>query len=323
MASQFIQSLREHIRARNYSKRTEKTYVHWVLDFIRFHNRVHPQKLGVPEIVQYLEYLAVKRQVSPSTQRTALNALIYLYKHYFGRDESLLQLGSFKRATKPKKIPTVLTQHEIRLIFQHLQGDYLLCAKLMYGSGLRLMEACRLRIKDIDLDRLSIHIFEGKGKKQRITTLSEFCVSELKNQIAHARLCWQEDKLCHDWGGCYLPPALSRKYPNAPFEFSWQYLLPTKKRLVDERNENAIRRHHLHERSMQREFKRAVLKSGIAKQATCHSLRHSFATHLLERGADIRTVQEQLGHSDVRTTEIYTHVLNRGGRAVISPLTDI
>ncbi|WP_415884544.1 integron integrase [Neptuniibacter sp. QD72_48] len=323
MASPFIQSLREHIRARNYSKRTEKTYIHWVLDFIRFNNRTHPEQLGVPEIVRYLEYLAVTRQVSPSTQRTALNALIYLYKQYFGRDESLLQLGSFKRASKPKKLPIVLTQEELRRIFHHLHGDYLLCAKLMYGSGLRLMEACRIRIKDIDFNRLSIHIYEGKGNKQRITTLSELCVTELHKQIKYSKLCWEEDKVSEEWSGCYLAPALARKYPNAPFEFAWQYLFPTKKRLVDERNNNAIRRHHIHERSMQREFKRAVVKSGINKPATCHSLRHSFATHLLERGADIRTVQEQLGHSDVRTTEIYTHVLNRGGRAVISPLQDL
>lgn len=321
MASQFIQSLRDHIRARNYSKRTEKTYIHWVLDFIRFHNLVHPEKLGTREIITYLEYLAVKREVSPSTQRTALNALVYLYKQYFGREQ--LDLGSFKRASKAKKLPTVLTQEELRVVFGHLQGHYKLCAKMMYGSGLRLMEACRIRIKDIDFHRLSIHIYEGKGNKQRITTLSEFCVPDLRRQIESARRYWQEDRQSTDWAGCYLPPALARKYPNAPYEFAWQYLFPTHKRLVDERNNNALRRHHIHERSMQREFKKAVLKSQLSKSATCHSLRHSFATHLLERGADIRTVQEQLGHSDVRTTEIYTHVLNRGGRAVISPLGNL
>ncbi|WP_348703256.1 integron integrase [uncultured Neptuniibacter sp.] len=323
MASKFVNDLRQHIRARNYSKRTEQTYVYWVLDYIRFHNLKHPELMGQKEIVAFLEHLAINRQVSPSTQKTALNALIYLYKQFFGRDASLLQLGSFKQATKPKKLPVVLTQKEIQLLFSHLKGEYRSCAKLMYGSGLRLMEACRLRVKDIDFNRLSIFIYQGKGNKQRITTLSEYCVDDLKKQIELARYFWEEDKTFSEWNGCYLPHALAKKYPNAPFEFGWQYLFPAKERSIDKRENNAVRRHHIHDRSMQRAFKRAVNLSQINKPASCHSLRHSFATHLLERGADIRTVQEQLGHSDVRTTEIYTHVLNRGGRAVISPLGDL
>lgn len=323
MASRFIESLRHHIRARNYSKRTEQTYVHWVLDFIRFHNRQHPDRLGNQDIVSYLEHLAVNRNVSPSTQKTALNALAYLYKQFLNRNNFELEVGSFKRASKQKKLPVVLKQDELRAIFNHLDGECLLCAKLMYGSGLRLMEACRIRIKDIDFDRLSIHIYQGKGNKQRITTLSEFCVPELRLQINRARAFWEEDRRYSGWSGCYLPPALARKYPNAPFEFAWQYLFPAVKRSIDTRNNDEDRRHHLHERTMQRAFKKAVNASSIHKPASCHSLRHSFATHLLERGADIRTVQEQLGHSDIRTTEIYTHVINRGGHAVKSPLEDL
>lgn len=323
MSSPFIDQLRNHMRARNYSKRTEQTYVHWILDFIRFCGRSHPETLDQQAIIRYLEYLVIHRQVSPATQRIALNALAYLYKKFLGRDENWFKLDSFKRSSKAKKLPVVLTNKELRDIFAHLQGEYRLCAKLMYGSGLRLMETCRLRIKDIDFDRLSIHIYEGKGNKQRITTLSEFCISDLKAQIDLARIFWHEDKQKTNWSGCYLPPALARKYSNAPYEFGWQYLFPALKRSYDTRSNNELRRHHLHERTMQRKFKNAVRACNIIKTASCHSLRHSFATHLLERGADIRTVQEQLGHSDVRTTEIYTHVLNRGGQAVISPLGDL
>ncbi len=193
----------------------------------------------------------------------------------------------------------------------------------MYGSGLRVMEVCRLRIKDIDLDRLSIFVFHGKGRKQRITTLSESCATHLRHQIERARLAWHEDRESCEWTGVYMPGALNRKYPSAPFEFGWQYLFPASRRTTDPRYPGKIRRHHIYEQTLQRAVKKAVRASGINKPATSHSFRHSFATHLLERGADIRTVQEQLGHSDVRTTEIYTHVLNRGGHAVRSPLADL
>jgi len=323
MPSPFIQSIRDHLRARHYSKRTEQTYIYWILNYIRFHNREHPNNLTTVHIVQYLEHLALKQKVSPSTQKTALNALMYLYKQVLGWEASSLDLGNFHRAQTPKKLPIVLSQSELRLLFSHLQGEYLACAKMMYGSGLRVMEVCRLRVKDIDFERLSVTVNDGKGRKNRITTLSEACVADLQRQIEICQAYFQEDKAAEHWDGVYLPYALSKKYPNAPFEFSWQYLFPAKVRTTDKRENNAVRRHHIYDQSLQRAFKKAVLSSGINKPATCHSLRHSFATHLLERGADIRTVQEQLGHSDVRTTEIYTHVLNRGGRAVISPLKDL
>lgn len=322
MSSPFIQSIRDHLRARNYSKRTEQTYVYWILSYIRFHNKQHPSSLSSTHITQFLEHLVLNRNVTPSTQKTALNAIMYLYKKFLGWEETTIDLGDFKKAVKPKKLPVILSQSELRALFSHLQGEYLVCAKMMYGSGLRLMEVCRLRIKDIDFDRLSVMIHDGKGRKQRITTLSPACVEDLKRQIELARVYFQEDKTAERWDGVYLPYALAKKYPNAPFEFGWQYLFPAPKRSLDKR-EGKVRRHHIYDQSLQRAVKKAVNASGINKPASCHSLRHSFATHLLERGADIRTVQEQLGHSDVRTTEIYTHVLNRGGRAVISPLGDL
>ncbi|MGH1461109.1 MAG: integron integrase [Neptuniibacter sp.] len=322
MASPFIQAIRDHLRARNYSKRTEKTYIYWILSYIRFHHHQHPSQLGATDIVKYLEHLAVRHNVTASTQKTALNSLMYLYKRFLGKEDFELDLGDFQRATKPRKLPVVLSKDELRRLFLHLQGEYLVCAQMMYGSGLRLMEVCRLRVKDIDFKHLSVLVNDGKGRKQRITTLSEHCVNPLKRQMELALIYFEEDQLADRWDGVYLPFALARKYPNAPFEFGWQYLFPASKRTEDVR-ENKIRRHHIYDQSVQRAVKKAVNLASINKPASCHSLRHSFATHLLERGADIRTVQEQLGHSDVRTTEIYTHVLNRGGRAVLSPLGDL
>jgi integron integrase len=312
--------VRDHLRARQYSKRTEQTYIYWIIDYIRFHKMRHPAALNESDIVAYLEYLALHRNVTPSTQKTALNALMYLYRKVFGNSD--IDIGEFKQATRPRKLPVVLSQTEVRSLLQQLSGQNRLCAQLMYGSGLRVMEVCRLRVKDLDLERLAIVVREGKGYKQRITTLAESCVVQLQRQLQQVALFWEEDKAEPDWAGVYLPFALERKYPQAPTELAWQYLFPAPHRSCDPRS-GKIRRHHLYEQNLQRAVKRAVNHCGINKQASCHTLRHSFATHLLERGADIRTVQEQLGHSDVRTTEIYTHVLNRSGRAVRSPLADL
>ena len=320
MTSEFLQTIRDHLRARHYSKRTENAYIYWVGCFIRFHEYRHPNARGGEEITAFLEYLALQRNVSGATQKAAMNALVYMYKRVLGREE--LAIGTFSKASKPKKLPIVLSRTEIRQVLSHLQGNYLLCAQLMYGSGLRLMEVCRLRVQDIELDRMSVLVRNGKGHKQRITTLSDFCVPELRRQLQQVKIFWEEDCNASHWDGVYLPFALERKYPAAPFEYHWQYLFPATKRTEDKRSAK-VRRHHIYDQSLQRAVRKAVLRSAIEKQATCHTFRHSFATHLLERGADIRTVQEQLGHSDVRTTEIYTHVLNRGGRAVISPLNDL
>ena len=319
MPSPFITSIRNQMRTRHYSKRTEETYIYWILQFIRFNNKRHPKDMGETEISAFLEYLAVERKVSPSTQKTALNAVMYIYNKVLDKP---VEIKDFIYARPNKKLPVVLSRAEIKAIFAQLQGDYLSCANLMYGSGLRLMETVRLRVKDINFNNLSVFIMEGKGKKQRITTLAEQCVPVLERQLAIVKSYWEEDRQSEKWDGVYLPYALAKKYPHAPYELGWQYLFPAKNRTFDKR-EGKVRRHHLYEQSLQRAVKRAVNAAGINKPASCHSLRHSFATHLLERGADIRTVQEQLGHSDVRTTEIYTHVINRGGRAVISPLSEL
>ena len=320
MASKFLEQVRDHLRARQYSKRTEDTYLYWIRYYIRYSGNAHPAKLDDSHVIAFLEFLALKRNVSPSTQATALNALSFLYLKFLGRQR--MEVGDFARARKQRKLPVVLTREEVSRLLEQLQVPYRTCAELMYGSGLRLMEVCRLRVKDVDADRLALMVRDSKGQKHRVTTLAERSVPLLKDQLNLARAYWEEDKAAAHWDGVQLPHALERKYPSAPFEFAWQYLFPSPNRSVDKRS-GKVRRHHIYDQSLQRAVKKAVRAAGIEKPATCHTLRHSFATHLLERGADIRTVQEQLGHSDVRTTEIYTHVLNRGGRAVRSPLNDL
>jgi integron integrase len=320
MEAGFLPRMRDHLRARNYSKRTEEGYLYWARQFLRYHRCSNPANLDETAIAAFLEHLALNKKVSPSTQKTALNALVYLYRKVLGRDQ--LQVPSFSRASESRKLPVVLTREEVSRLLSALSGTHRLCAQLMYGSGLRLMEVCRLRVKDLDLPRLAILVRDGKGRKNRVTTLAETCLPGLQQQLESVRAYHQEDRNATHWDGVYLPFALDRKYPNAPFEYGWQYLFPARQRTLDKRSDK-VRRHHVNEQALQRAVKRAVHAAGIHKPASCHTLRHSFATHLLERGADIRTVQEQLGHSDVRTTEIYTHVLNRGGRAVRSPLSDL
>ncbi|VAW75521.1 Integron integrase IntIPac [hydrothermal vent metagenome] len=317
--SPFLNRLRDIIRTKQYSIRTEKCYVDWVRRFILFHNKRHPETLGETEVGEFLTYLAVKRQVSPSTQNQALNALVFLYRYMLERP--LGEILDAVRAKRPQRLPVVLVRDEVRSLFRHLDGPHWLPSCLLYGSGLRLMECLRLRVKDLDFEHLAITVRSGKGGKDRIVTLPEPSVEPLKRQLQAVRNLHEKD-LQDGFGAVWLPYALARKYPKAPKSWGWQYVFPASRRSVDPRS-GVTRRHHLDDSCLQRAIKLAVHKAGIIKPASCHTLRHCFATHLLERGMDIRTVQEQLGHKDIRTTQIYTHVLNRGGNAVVSPLADV
>jgi integron integrase len=307
------------MRTRHFSIRTERTYLYWIRQFLQYHARRHPKEMGGREVAEFLSHLAVRKRVAPNTQRTALNALVFLYVQVLGRNE--FNVSGYRFAQKPRKLPVVLSRAELDALFAHLDGVPKACARLMYGSGLRVMEVVRLRVHDIDFERLSLLVRDGKGSRQRITTLAERALPDLSRQLDRARHHYEEDRMNPDWAGVYLPHALARKYPAAPLEWGWQYVFAARDRSIDPES-GLLRRHHIAERTVQRAFTKAIRKAGIDKPASCHSLRHSFATHLLERGADIRTVQEQLGHSDVRTTEIYTHVIRRGGRGVVSPLDD-
>lgn len=312
--SPFLESVRHAIRTRHYSIRTEKAYLDWIKRFIYFHNKKHPSEMGTSEVTQYLTHLAVNRHVAPSTQNQALNALNFLYSKVLE-----LPLGELNavRAKRKQKIPVVLSVEEVKALLSHLDNQHWLIGCLMYGSGLRLMEAVRLRVLNFDTHHQCIHVFDGKGGKDRIVTLPQNLITPLKRHLQSVKYIHEKD-LADGFGSVYLPYALEKKYPNASKDWGYQYFFPAKERSVDPRS-GLVRRHHFGEQSVQRAVKKAVSSAGIIKHATCHTLRHSFATHLLERGMDIRTVQEQLGHKDVRTTQIYTHVLNRGGNAVKSP----
>jgi len=316
-SSPFLDHVSDVLRTRHYSIRTERSYLDWIKRFILFHNKQHPQNMGADEVVQFLTFLAVKRNVSPSTQNQALNALLFLYKQVL--NQPIDELHGAVRAKKKKKLPTVLTHDEVSRLLRQLDGVYWLAACLMYGSGLRLMECLRLRVMNLDFDRKAIFVMDGKGGKDRIVTLADQLVIPLKRHLEYVKNLHEKD-LADGFGEVYLPYALERKYPNAAKQWHWQYVFVASERGPDPRT-GVIRRHHVHEKTLQRAVRVAVRRAEINKPASCHTLRHSFATHLLERGADIRTVQEQLGHKDIRTTQIYTHVLNRGGNAVISPLS--
>jgi integron integrase len=314
--SPFLEEVRTTIRLRHYSIRTESSYLDWIRRFILFHGKRHPRDMAEPEVRAFLTHLAINRNVAPATQNQALNALSFLYKVVLERplDNSI----GFTRARKKQKLPVVLTRAEVQALLRGLSGHHWLAACLMYGSGLRLMECVRLRVMHLDFDHRAIRVINGKGGKDRIVTLADELVLPLRRHLEHVRSIHEKD-LNDGFGEVYLPYALARKYPNAPRQWAWQYVFPATQRSEDPRA-SIIRRHHLDEQALQRAIRQAVRRAGIEKPATCHSLRHSFATHLLERGADIRTVQEQLGHSDLRTTQIYTHVIGRGGNAVVSPL---
>ncbi len=317
--SPFLNSVRDAIRVRHYSIRTEQAYVGWVKRFILFHDKRHPNDMGEREVVAFLTNLAVSSQVSASTQNQALNALVFLYKIVL--DQPLGDIKGVVRAKQPQKLPVVLTQDEVRQVLKYLDGIHWLAACLMYGSGLRLMESLRLRVKDLDYPHKALVVRDGKGGKDRVVTLPDELILPLRAHLESVKTTHEKD-LGDGFGEVYMPFALNRKYPNAPREWGWQYVFPALQRSIDPRS-GIERRHHFGEQSVQRAVKNAVNKAQIHKPASCHSLRHSFATHLLERGMDIRTVQEQLGHKDIRTTQIYTHVINRGGNAVISPLGSV
>ena len=303
-------------RLRHLSLHTEEAYSDWVRRFILFHRKRHPLEMGAAEIRQFLSYLAVSGKVAASTQNQALCALLFLYRDVLG--VGLLYVEGIERAKRPARIPVVFTRQEVERLLAQLTGTYRLVASLLYGSGLRLMEALRLRVKDMDFDYGQITVRDGKGEKDRRTMLPRPLADPLRDQVVRVKLLHEQD-LREGYGSVYLPYALGRKYPNASQELAWQYVFPSSKLSADPHSD-VTRRHHASPDSVQREVKRAIRAAGIVKHGGCHTLRHSFATHLLEDGYDVRTIQELLGHSDLKTTMIYTHVLNKGGRGVRSPL---
>jgi len=311
-----LDQVRDRIRIKHYSLRTETQYVQWIKRFILFHGKRHPQAMGAAEVEAFLTHLAVAGKVSASTQNQALSALLFLYKEVLSID--LPWLDKVVRAKQPQRLPVVLTRTEVQAILVRMSGTYGLMANLLYGTGMRLMECVRLRVKDVDFERGEILIRDGKGAKDRVTILPESLVSPLQTYLLQRRVLFDDD-IRLGKASVYLPDALERKYPNAATDWIWQYIFPSGSFSIDPRS-SVERRHHIDEKLLQRAMKKAVQTSGITKLATPHTLRHSFATHLLDSGYDIRTIQELLGHKDVHTTMIYTHVLNKGGRGVRSPL---
>ncbi len=304
------------IRALHYSRKTEKSYCYWIRSFIRFHKYKHPSDMGAPEISQYLTWLAVERQVSASTQNQAFNAIVFLYRKVL--DIQLEHIDNVIRAKKSRRIPVVFSRHEVAAILENARQPYRLMIALMYGSGLRMMEVLRLRLKDIDFDRLVILVRQGKGNRDRVTILPEKLVPDIQHAMERVHKLHELD-VVEGYGEVQMPYALARKYPNQANGLHWQFLFAANKRSVDPISSRE-KRHHIFETTLQRAVKHAMLEAGIQKHASCHTFRHSFATHLLEDGYDIRTVQDLMGHKDVKTTQIYTHVLKRGGHAVRSPL---
>lgn len=311
----FLDQVRLHIRKNGLSYRTEQTYILWIRRFINFNKKQHPSNCGRNEIESFLTFLAIERYCSPNTQRTALNALNYLFVKFMGVSMDNLD---FKLARSPRRLPVVYGREEIQLILAGMPQPFRLQAGIMYGCGLRQAECLSLRVKDIDFNGRNIIVRSGKGDKDRSTLLPDNLVPALQAQLEFVALLHRRDVLA-GYGEVYLPYALARKTPGAAKELAWQYVFPSGNYSRDPRD-GKTRRHHVHYTSLSRHFRRAMRAANINKPARCHSLRHSFATHLLESGYDLRTIQELLGHSDISTTEIYTHVINRGGKGVISPL---
>lgn len=311
-----LDQVREVIRMKHYSIRTEQAYVEWIKRFIFFHQKRHPADMAEPEIRAFISELASKKQVTASTQTVALSAILFLYREVLKKELPFVQ--GIERARKAERRPVVFTSAEVKEVLSRLDGVNYLVATLLYGAGLRLMDALRLRVKDIDFARNEITVREGKGEKDRVTMLPQSIKAQLQDHLKKVKVIHDGD-LRSGLGEAYLPNALERKYRKAAQEWIWQYVFPSRSLSVDPRSGNK-RRHHISQEQVQRGVKNAIKQAGIGKNGSCHTLRHSFATHLLENGYDIRTVQELLGHRDVRTTMIYTHVLNKGGRGVRSPL---
>ena len=314
-----LDQVRDKLRVKHYSIRTEQSYVDWIKRYILFHGKRHPKDLGARDLEAFLTHLAVAGKVAAATQNQAKSALLFLYREVL--EIALPWLDNVTQAKAPKRLPVVLTVKEVQAVMAGMSGTHALIARLFYGSGMRLMEAVRLRVKDVEFSRREILIREGKGFKDRVTMLPDAVIEPLLRHLEKVKMLHEED-LALGHGEVYLPYALDKKYPNAGREWGWQYVFPSRNLSVDPRS-GKQRRHHVDEKGVQRAMKQAVQDAGLVKPATPHTLRHSFATHLLQAGYDIRTVQELLGHSDVSTTMIYTHVLNKGGRGVMSPLDKI
>jgi integron integrase len=310
-----MEAVREALRVRHYSRATEKVYTYWIRQFIRFHDYRHPRTMGEAEITRFLTEIAVERHVSPSTQNQALAALLFLYRRVLRQEVEWL--SEVVRAKRPPRLPVVLSRDEVARFLQHLEGTPALVARMLYGSGLRLMEALRLRVKDVDAGRHRIFVRRGKGGKDRWTVFPDSLAAPYREHLDAVRRLHRRD-LARGAGRVDLPGALARKYPNAGHEWTWQYVFPATRQWTDPHTGES-RRHHYHPSAVQRATKAAIRRARIAKPASCHTLRHSFATHLLESGHDIRTVQELLGHSDVSTTMIYTHVADLGPQGIRSP----
>jgi len=314
-----LDQVREKLRRLNYAYSTEKAYTSWIKRYILFHDKRHPRDMGEPEVEAYLTHLAVEREVAPSTQNQALAAIMFLYEKVLDKEleEDILP----QPAKRTRRVPIVLSKGEVRRVLSRLKGVDKVIVQLLYGAGLRISECLRLRIKDLDFERNEITVRMGKGLKDRVTMLPSTVQPALKRHLEKVKLVFQEDQE-EGFGSVYIPRALAHKYPHASREWIWQYAFPASRRSQDPRS-GVTRRHHIHPSSVRRAVRDAARKAGVEKHVTPHTFRHSFATHLLENGYDIRTVQELLGHSDVKTTMIYTHVLNKGGRGVTSPLDGV